>query len=193
MAPCIITSATSPGCFVKSLTRSTSISTTRSANRPLESPIRGRRLLLPSPRACTFAHARSTCRSWPAMHPAFLVPPTYHKIDAGIGTSTIGAGIRILCDRGILSIPESRRPAIATMLFGALTQAGIAVGSGSLTIDRRTPRSVPRSRPRLPADQHPRRDRAYRSTRYARIATRAEQLRPATVDACSGTFGQPLS
>lgn len=68
--------------------------------------------------------------------PGVLGAAEYHKVDAGIGTSTIGAGLRILCDRGILSIPEARRPMIATMLFGALTEIGISVAQDpSLSID----------------------------------------------------------
>ena len=53
----------------------------------------------------------------------------WHAIDAGIGLASMEAGLRLLADAGVLGRPAT--PALAVLLFGALTDAGLPLARGA--------------------------------------------------------------
>jgi AcrR family transcriptional regulator len=57
--------------------------------------------------------------------PAVLGAAEWHAIDAGIGLASMEAGLAALESEGLLDRPAS--PALAVLLFGALTDAGLAL------------------------------------------------------------------
>lgn len=57
--------------------------------------------------------------------PAVLGSAAWHEIDAGIGMKTMQAGLGALDAGGLLRGPPS--PALAVLVFGALTEAGITL------------------------------------------------------------------
>jgi AcrR family transcriptional regulator len=60
--------------------------------------------------------------------PAVIGAAEWHEIDAGIGLVSMEAGLAALAADGVLSRPPSR--ALAVLLFGALTDAGLALARG---------------------------------------------------------------
>jgi AcrR family transcriptional regulator len=60
--------------------------------------------------------------------PAVLGAAEWHEIDAGIGLASMEAGLAALARDGVLSRRPSR--ALAVLLFGALTDAGLALARG---------------------------------------------------------------
>jgi AcrR family transcriptional regulator len=60
--------------------------------------------------------------------PAVLGAAEWHEIDAGIGLASMEAGLTALAADGVLSRRPSR--ALAVLLFGALTDAGLALSRG---------------------------------------------------------------
>jgi AcrR family transcriptional regulator len=60
--------------------------------------------------------------------PAVIGAAEWHEIDAGIGLISMEAGLAALAADGVLSRPPSR--ALAVLLFGALTDAGLALARG---------------------------------------------------------------
>jgi len=60
--------------------------------------------------------------------PAVLGSQAWHDIDAGIGLATMRVGLDALAGEGGLRVPST--PALAILLFGALTEAGIVVSRG---------------------------------------------------------------
>jgi AcrR family transcriptional regulator len=61
----------------------------------------------------------------------FAVRPDYQRIaiiDAGIGLASMEAGLQALAADGVLPRPPT--PALAVLLFGALTDAGLALSRG---------------------------------------------------------------
>jgi AcrR family transcriptional regulator len=60
--------------------------------------------------------------------PAVLGAAEWHDIDAGIGLASMEAGLAALAKDGLLSRSPSR--ALAVLLFGALTDAGLALARG---------------------------------------------------------------
>jgi AcrR family transcriptional regulator len=61
--------------------------------------------------------------------PAVLGSNLWHAIDSGIGLASLQMGLRALDKAGYLRVPNS--PALAIAMFGALTEAGIALSRGS--------------------------------------------------------------
>jgi Tetracyclin repressor-like, C-terminal domain len=61
--------------------------------------------------------------------PAVLGSHAWHDIDAGIGLATMQAGLDALAGEGRLRVPSTR--ALAILLFGALTEAGIVLSRGA--------------------------------------------------------------
>ena len=57
--------------------------------------------------------------------PAVLGQAEWHAIDAEIGLASMSTGLAALESAGLLSRPAS--PALAVLLFGALTDAGLAL------------------------------------------------------------------
>jgi AcrR family transcriptional regulator len=62
--------------------------------------------------------------------PAVLGAATWHRIDAGIGLATMELGLKALHNERPLAIEPSRE--LAVLLFGALTEAGIALAHGDV-------------------------------------------------------------
>jgi AcrR family transcriptional regulator len=62
--------------------------------------------------------------------PAVLGAATWHRIDAGIGLTTMEFGLKALHSEQPLAIEPSRE--LAVLLFGALTEAGIALAHGDV-------------------------------------------------------------
>jgi AcrR family transcriptional regulator len=60
--------------------------------------------------------------------PAVLGAAEWHEIDAGIGLASMEAGLDALARDGVIQKPPSR--ALAVLLFGALTDAGLALSRG---------------------------------------------------------------
>ncbi len=60
--------------------------------------------------------------------PAVLGAAEWHEIDAGIGLASMEAGLAALAADGVLARRPSR--ALAVLLFGALTDAGLALSRG---------------------------------------------------------------
>jgi AcrR family transcriptional regulator len=60
--------------------------------------------------------------------PSVLGAVEWHEIDAGIGLASMEAGLAALARDGIVRKPPSR--ALAVLLFGALTDAGLALARG---------------------------------------------------------------
>ena len=60
--------------------------------------------------------------------PAVLGAAEWHAIDAGIGLASMEAGLTALAADGIL--PRRPTRALAVLLFGALTDAGLALANG---------------------------------------------------------------
>jgi AcrR family transcriptional regulator len=60
--------------------------------------------------------------------PAVLGAAEWHAIDAGIGLASMEAGLEALAADGVLRRPPSA--ALAVLLFGALTDAGLALARG---------------------------------------------------------------
>lgn len=60
--------------------------------------------------------------------PSVLGAVEWHEIDAGIGLASMEAGLAALARDGIVRRPPSR--ALAVLLFGALTDAGLALSRG---------------------------------------------------------------
>jgi AcrR family transcriptional regulator len=60
--------------------------------------------------------------------PAVLGAVEWHEIDAGIGLASMEAGLAALARDGVVRRQPSR--ALAVLLFGALTDAGLALGRG---------------------------------------------------------------
>ncbi len=60
--------------------------------------------------------------------PAVLGAEEWHAIDAGIGLASMEAGLRMLEEAGVLGRPAT--PELAVLLFGALTDAGLALARG---------------------------------------------------------------
>jgi AcrR family transcriptional regulator len=60
--------------------------------------------------------------------PAVLGAAEWHEIDAGIGLASMEAGLAALARDGVLPRRPSR--ALAVLLFGALTDAGLALARG---------------------------------------------------------------
>jgi AcrR family transcriptional regulator len=60
--------------------------------------------------------------------PAVLGAAEWHEIDAGIGLASMEAGLAALARDGVLTRPPSK--ALAVLLFGALTDAGLALSRG---------------------------------------------------------------
>jgi AcrR family transcriptional regulator len=60
--------------------------------------------------------------------PAVLGAAEWHEIDAGIGLASMEAGLAALAGDGVLPRRPSR--ALAVLLFGALTDAGLALSRG---------------------------------------------------------------
>jgi AcrR family transcriptional regulator len=60
--------------------------------------------------------------------PAVLGQEEWHAVDASIGLASMEGGLRALHRAGLLEAPPDR--AIATVLFGALTEAGLAAARG---------------------------------------------------------------
>jgi AcrR family transcriptional regulator len=60
--------------------------------------------------------------------PSVLGASEWHEIDAGIGLASMEAGLAALARDGVLQRPPSR--AFAVLLFGALTDAGLALARG---------------------------------------------------------------
>ena len=60
--------------------------------------------------------------------PGVLGAEEWHKQDAALGLSTIEAGVGYLSHKGL--IEANRVHALSLLLFGALTEAGFALGRG---------------------------------------------------------------
>src|SRR5919106_1878574 len=60
--------------------------------------------------------------------PAVLGAAEWHDIDAGIGLASMEAGLDALARDGVIATPPTR--ALAVLLFGALTDAGLALARG---------------------------------------------------------------
>ena len=60
--------------------------------------------------------------------PGVLGAETWHRIDAGIGLASMQLGLAALHAEQPLAIAPN--PALAVLLFGALTEAGVALGHG---------------------------------------------------------------
>jgi AcrR family transcriptional regulator len=60
--------------------------------------------------------------------PAVLGAMEWHEIDAGIGIASMDAGLKALERDGVIAHPAT--PALAVLLFGALTDAGLALARG---------------------------------------------------------------
>jgi AcrR family transcriptional regulator len=60
--------------------------------------------------------------------PAVIGAAEWHAVDAGIGLATMEAGLAALERDGVLRQPAT--PALAVLLFGALTDAGLALARG---------------------------------------------------------------
>jgi hypothetical protein len=60
--------------------------------------------------------------------PAVLGAVEWHEIDAGIGLVSMEAGLAALAADGVLPRPPTR--SLAVLLFGALTDAGLALARG---------------------------------------------------------------
>jgi hypothetical protein len=60
--------------------------------------------------------------------PAVLGPDEWHAVDAAIGLASMEAGLELLDAAGRLVVPRTRP--LATVLFGALTEAGLAASRG---------------------------------------------------------------
>ncbi len=60
--------------------------------------------------------------------PAVLGAAEWHEIDAGIGLASMEAGLKALARDGVIAEPPTR--ALAVLLFGALTDAGLALSRG---------------------------------------------------------------
>jgi AcrR family transcriptional regulator len=60
--------------------------------------------------------------------PAVLGHEEWHAVDASIGLASMQGGLRALHRAGVLADPPDR--ALATVLFGALTEAGMAAARG---------------------------------------------------------------
>ncbi len=65
--------------------------------------------------------------------PAVIGVDEWHRIDTAAGLQTMEAGLQLLEADGII---ERTSPALAILLFGALTQAGLALGRGERGVDR---------------------------------------------------------
>jgi AcrR family transcriptional regulator len=61
--------------------------------------------------------------------PSVLGSVVWHDIDAGIGLATMRAGLRALAEAGALRVRYS--DALAVVVFGALTEAGIVLSRGA--------------------------------------------------------------
>jgi AcrR family transcriptional regulator len=66
--------------------------------------------------------------------PAALGAAEWHEIDAGIGLVSMEAGLDALARDGVIAKPPTR--ALAVLLFGALTDAGLALSRGDKVTKR---------------------------------------------------------
>jgi AcrR family transcriptional regulator len=64
---------------------------------------------------------------------AALGEAEWHRLDAAIGLASMELGLAVLHESGQLAVAPSR--ALATVLFGALTEAGLAAARGDGEID----------------------------------------------------------
>ena len=76
--------------------------------------------------------------------PAVLGAAEWHAIDAGIGLASMEAGLTALAADGIL--PRRPTRALAVLLFGALTDAGLALANGDGPVKARAAGRVRRAR-----------------------------------------------
>jgi len=65
--------------------------------------------------------------------PAVLGLVAWYEIDRGLGLATIRAGLQSLADDGALAREDTE--ALALVLYGALTEASLALGAGLTTVD----------------------------------------------------------
>jgi hypothetical protein len=65
--------------------------------------------------------------------PAVLGLVAWYEIDRGLGLATIRAGLQALADDGALAREDT--DALALVLYGALTEASLALGAGFTTVD----------------------------------------------------------
>jgi hypothetical protein len=65
--------------------------------------------------------------------PAVLGLVAWYEIDRGFGLATIRAGLQSLADAGELE--RGNTEALALLLYGALTEASLALGAGLTTVD----------------------------------------------------------
>jgi AcrR family transcriptional regulator len=65
--------------------------------------------------------------------PAVLGHDQWHAVDTSIGLASMEAGLAALHADGLVDQPPTR--ALATLLFGALTEAGLAAARGELDAD----------------------------------------------------------
>ena len=65
--------------------------------------------------------------------PAVLGLMAWYEIDRGFGLATIRAGLRSLADDG--SLGAEHTDPLALLLYGALTEASLALGAGLTTVD----------------------------------------------------------
>jgi AcrR family transcriptional regulator len=65
--------------------------------------------------------------------PAVLGLVAWYEIDRGLGLATIRAGLQALADDGALAREDT--DALALVLYGALTEASLALGAGLTTVD----------------------------------------------------------
>ncbi|MGH9250014.1 MAG: TetR/AcrR family transcriptional regulator [Acidimicrobiales bacterium] len=66
--------------------------------------------------------------------PAVLGLVAWYEIDRGLGLATIRAGLQALADDGALAREDT--DALALVLYGALTEASLALGAGLTTVDQ---------------------------------------------------------
>jgi AcrR family transcriptional regulator len=65
--------------------------------------------------------------------PAVLGLVAWYEIDRGLGLATIRAGLQYLADDGMLE--RAHTEALGLLLYGALTEASLALGAGLTNVD----------------------------------------------------------
>jgi Tetracyclin repressor-like, C-terminal domain len=65
--------------------------------------------------------------------PAVLGLVGWYEIDRGLGMATVRAGLRSMADDGLVD-PDRVEP-LALLLYGALTEASLALGTGQTPLD----------------------------------------------------------
>lgn len=65
--------------------------------------------------------------------PAVLGLIRWYEIDRGLGLATVRAGLQLLAGDGLVD-PQRVEP-LALLLYGALTEASLALGTGQTTLD----------------------------------------------------------